>query len=57
MFLMSEGMKARIISTTSMPIGSRSSIEGGGGSGGSMRGSISRDTVKQIITTNDSVLK
>lgn len=57
MFLMSEGMKARIISTTSRPIGSRSSIEGGGGSGGSMRGSISRDTVKQIITTNDSVLK
>lgn len=57
MFPVSEGMKARIKSRTSMPIGSSSSAEGGGGNGGSTRGSINRDRVRQMSTRNDFMLK
>lgn len=57
MFLMSEGMKAEIINTTSMPRGSSSSIEGGGGNGGSMRGRTRRDKVSRPRTRNVSTLK
>lgn len=57
MFLVSEGMKARIKSRTSMPIGSSSSTEGGGGNGGSTRGSINRERVRQMSTRSDFMLK
>lgn len=57
MFLISGGIKARIISKASMPRGSNSNMEGGGGSGGNTRGSISRDMVRKMSIRNDSMLK
>lgn len=57
MLLMSEGIKARIMSKTSMATGSNNSMEGGGGSGGRTRGSINSDMVRQIRMRNDSMLK
>lgn len=54
---MSEGIKARIMSKTSMATGSNNSMEGGGGSGGRTRGSINSDMVRQIRMRNDSTLK
>lgn len=52
-----EGMKASIMSTTRMPMGSKSNMNGGGGNGGSINGSISNDTVRHINKYNDSRLK
>lgn len=51
-------MKAKIISTPKMQIGSMtSSISGGGGNGGSINGRRSNDAVRAISKTNDSELK
>lgn len=52
-----EGMKASIMSTTRMPMGSKSNMNGGGGNGGSINGSMSNDTVRHINTYNDCKLK
>jgi len=56
-FLTSEGMKAKIKSTKSMPIGSNNNNNGGGGNGGSIRGRSSNETVRQSSTRMDSTLK
>lgn len=50
-------MKAKIISTARMPTGSNSSMKGGGGSGGSIKGRINRVAVRHISKSNDSRLK
>lgn len=52
-----EGMKARTISKTIIPIGIKSSIKGGGGNGGRINGKIKRDAVRPTSTTIDSKLK
>ena len=57
MFLTSEGIKAKITSTRRMPMGIRSSMNGGGGNGGSTNGSISKEAVRQRSKTKDSTLK
>ncbi|KAG9141344.1 hypothetical protein Leryth_001797 [Lithospermum erythrorhizon] len=38
-----------MIKTARMQIGTKSSIEGGGGKGGSMRGSINNEAVRQMV--------
>ncbi|XWS43924.1 hypothetical protein CRYUN_Cryun16bG0146300 [Craigia yunnanensis] len=50
-------MKANIISTPKMPIGSSSSKKGGGGNGGSIKGRISKDAVRHTSKSSDSKLK
>jgi len=50
-------MKAKIISTRSMPIGSSSNMDGGGGNGGSTRGRSNNEAVRQSSTRMDSTLK
>lgn len=54
---MSDGIKAKTISITSMPIGSSSNKKGGGGNGGRMSGRSTIDAVRQSSTRNDSMLK
>lgn len=56
-FLTSEGMNAKIMSKTRMPIGSRSTARGGGGNVGSITGSINNEAVRQSRTRRDSALK
>lgn len=56
-FRTSEGMKAKIKSTNSMPIGSNNSEKGGGGNGGSIRGRSSNEAVRKSSTRTDSTLK
>ena len=50
-------MKARIMSTARMPIGSSNSMKGGGGNGGSISGRISKDAVRHKSKSKDSKLK
>lgn len=57
MSLTLEGMKANIIRTARIPIGSKSSRNGGGGNGGSIKGRISKDAVRHTSKSNDSMLK
>lgn len=52
-----EGMKARTMSKTIIPIGTNSSINGGGGNGGRTNGSINSDAVRPTSITRDSKLK
>ena len=52
-----EGIKARTISRNIIPIGMRSSIKGGGGNGGRIKGRIKRDAVRPTRTTTDSKRK
>jgi len=52
-----EGMKAKTIRTARIPIGSSSSMNGGGGNGGSINGRISKDAVRHTSRSNDSKLK
>lgn len=53
----SVGIKARSTSTMRRPMGTRSNMEGGGGKGGSMRGSINSDAVRKRSSRKDSKLK
>lgn len=48
------GLKAKITSTARMPMGSSSSIKGGGGNGGSISGRSNSEAVRQASTSNDS---
>jgi hypothetical protein len=60
MYVMSlalEGMKAKNMSNTKMPIGSRSNMKGGGGNGGSTKGRINKDAVRHTSKSNDTKLK
>lgn len=50
-------MKAKIISTARMPMGSSSNMNGGGGKGGSIKGRMSNEAVRQRSNNNDSKLK
>lgn len=50
-------MKANIKSTARMTMGSNSNMEGGGGNGGRMRGSISRIAVRHMSKSIHSKLK
>lgn len=52
-----EGMKARTTSKTIIPMGTNSSINGGGGNGGKTNGSINRDAVRPTNRNRDSKLK
>ena len=52
-----EGIKAEMISTSKMAMGSKSKRKGGGGNGGSRSGSISKEAVKHDSKSNDSKLK
>lgn len=54
---MSDGIKAKTISKTSMPTGSSSNKEGGGGNVGRISGRSIIDAVRQISTRNFSMLK
>lgn len=53
----SEGMKAKTSSTRSIPIGTNSSEEGGGGSAGNTRGRTSSEAVRQTSTKKNSAVK
>ncbi|KAH1031697.1 hypothetical protein J1N35_043871 [Gossypium stocksii] len=50
-------MKAKNISTVKMAMGSSSSMKGGGGNGGSIKGRMSKDAVRHISRSRDSKLK
>lgn len=50
-------MKANTIRSTRRQIGTRSSIKGGGGNGGSTSGKISNDAVMQTSNNSDSNVK
>lgn len=50
-------MKANTMRSTSRQIGTRSSINGGGGNGGSTSGKISNDAVRQTSSNKDSNVK
>lgn len=52
-----EGMKARTMSKTIIPMGIKSSINGGGGNGGRTNGRINSDAVRPTSITRDSKLK
>lgn len=50
-------MKAKITSRARIPIGTRSSNDGGGGNGGKINGRIRSDAVKHMSKSDDSKLK
>lgn len=52
-----EGMNAKTKSTARIPIGTRSSRNGGGGKGGSTNGRISNEAVRHTSKSNDSRVK
>lgn len=52
-----EGMKVRIMSKIIILIGINSSINGGGGNGGRINGSINSDVVRLISIIRDFKLK
>jgi hypothetical protein len=50
-------MKAKTMSNTKIPIGSRSNMKGGGGNGASTKGRINKDAVTHMSKSNDAKLK
>ena len=54
---MLDGIKAKTISTTSMPTGSSSNENGGGGNGGRISGRSIIDAARKTSARNDSTVK